>query len=48
MLEEYYSRLVILNSNPELFKDKPIEAKAKLKDALDKVTDKIENFNNPG
>ena len=42
MLEEYYSRLAILNSNPDLLKDKPDEAKTKLKVALDKVSEKME------
>lgn len=42
MLEDYYSRLAILNSNPDLLKDKPDEAKTKLKTALDKVQEKME------
>jgi len=42
MLEEYYARLAILNSNPEAFKNKSEEEKTKLKGALDKVSDKME------
>jgi hypothetical protein len=42
MLEEYYSRLAILNSNPELLKDKSDEYKEKLKIALNNVSKKME------
>ncbi|WP_455391508.1 hypothetical protein [[Eubacterium] cellulosolvens] len=39
MLEEYYSRLAILNKNPDLLKDKPEEQKTKLKSALNKISE---------
>lgn len=42
MLEDYYAKLAILNSNPALLKDKSDEEKAKLKTALDKVTKSME------
>ena len=42
MLEEYYSRLAILNSKPDLLKDQNDENKKKLKIALDKVSEKME------
>jgi hypothetical protein len=42
MLEEYYARLAILNSNPDRFKEKTEEEKTKLKVALDKVSEKME------
>jgi len=41
MLEEYYARLAILNSNPNLFKNKSQEEKTKLKSALDNVSEKM-------
>ena len=43
MIEEYYSRLAVLNKNPELLKDKPDVKKTKLKKALDNVTKKMED-----
>ena len=43
MLEEYYSRLAILNSNPDILKDKSEELKKKLKSALDNVSKKMES-----
>ena len=42
MLEDYYSRIALLNSNPDLLKNKTDESKAKLKTALDNVTEKME------
>lgn len=42
MLEEYYSRLAILNSNPDLLKEKSDDEKLKLRDALDKVSTNME------
>ncbi|UCH89931.1 MAG: hypothetical protein JSV49_04610 [Thermoplasmata archaeon] len=42
MLEEYYSRLAILNTNPDALNDKTDEDKTKLKSALDKVTNNLE------
>jgi hypothetical protein len=42
MLEEYYSRLAILNKNPDLIKDKPEELKTKLKSALNKISEGME------
>lgn len=42
MLEEYYSRLAILSSNPDIFKNKSDEHKRKLKSALDNVSKNIE------
>ena len=42
MLEEYYARIAMINSNPDLLKDKSDEEKIKLKDALDKVSEKME------
>lgn len=42
MLEEYYSRLAVLNSNPDLLNDKDEESKKKLKNALDDVSEKME------
>jgi hypothetical protein len=42
MLEEYYSRLALLNSNPDLLKEKSDDEKNKLKDALDDVSEKME------
>jgi hypothetical protein len=42
MLEDYYSRLAILNSNPDALKEKSDEEKTKLKVALDNVSEKME------
>ena len=42
MLEEYYSRLALLNSNPDLLKEKSDDEKTKLKDALDDVSEKMD------
>ena len=43
MLEEYYSRLTLLNSNPDLLKNKSDEYKTKLKPALNNVSEKRES-----
>ncbi len=43
MIEEYYSRLAVLNKNPELLKDKPKDKKTKLRKALDNVTKKMDS-----
>ena len=43
MLEEYYSRLAILNSNPKILNDKSDEAKTKLKTALGNVSENLES-----
>lgn len=42
MLEEYYSRLAVLNKNPDILKDKPEEQKIKLKSALNQISEKME------
>ena len=42
MLDEYYSRVALLNSNPDLLKGKSDEEKTKLKSALDEVTKNVE------
>jgi len=42
MLEEYYSRLAALNSNPDILKGKSNDDKTKLKSLLDNVSKKIE------
>jgi hypothetical protein len=42
MLEEYYARLAKLNKNPDLLKDKPEDQKAKLKTALNKISEKMD------
>jgi hypothetical protein len=43
MIEEYYSRLAVLNKNPDLLKDKSDEQKTKLKTALNNISDKMES-----
>lgn len=43
MIEEYYSRLALLNSNPDLLKGKSDESKAKLKKALDNITKNMDS-----
>jgi hypothetical protein len=42
VLEEYYARLALLNSNPDALKEKSDDEKTKLKIALDKVSEKME------
>ena len=42
MLDEYYSRIALINSNPELLKDKSNEEKTKLKTALNDVAKHLE------
>ena len=42
MLEEYYSRLAVLNKNPDILKDKPKDQKNKLKSALNKISENME------
>lgn len=43
MLEEYYSRVTILNSNPEFLQNKPEDIRNKLRTALNKVSEKMES-----
>jgi hypothetical protein len=42
MLDEYYARVAILNSNPDLLKGKSDDEKKKLKSALDNVTKNVD------
>lgn len=42
MIEEYYSRLAILNKNPDILDGQTEENKTKLKAALDDVSKKME------
>ena len=42
MLEEYYARIALLNSNPSLLSEKSDEEKTKLRTALDDVSEKME------
>lgn len=43
MIEEYYSRLAVLNKNPEILKNKSDEQKTKLKTALNNISSKMES-----
>jgi vacuolar-type H+-ATPase subunit D/Vma8 len=42
LLDEYYSRIALINSNPDLLKNKSDEEKTKLKTALDDVSKKMD------
>lgn len=42
MLEKYYARIAMINSNPDLLKNKSDDEKNKLRDALDKVSENME------